>query len=191
MTPSLVILDRDNTLVRVPTGVRYLYGEDPIVLLPGVGPALRHLARRGIRCVVATNQQGVSMKKFPKMTIDSVAVFNHRLDLRVEQEGGRIDRFYVCPHLDDEDCNCRKPRPGLFIMALRDYNIAPTQAVGIGNSQSDVDAATAAGIQSISVPYPPGTQPPEDHPAYRTLLHAVRAICGGSGNCGRIQPAES
>jgi D-glycero-D-manno-heptose 1,7-bisphosphate phosphatase len=190
MSPKLIILDRDNTLVRVPAGTRYLYGDDPIVLLPGVAAALRHLAKRGITSVVATNQQGVSMKEFPLMNMDSVDHFNRRLSQRIEKEGGKVARFFVCPHLDSENCDCRKPRPGLFIMALRAYDVPPEDAVAIGNSQLDIGAAFAAGVQPLTVPCPPDSYFSQEVPAYRTLLHAVRAVCGGSGKCGRLRAAD-
>jgi D-glycero-D-manno-heptose 1,7-bisphosphate phosphatase len=189
MPPKLVILDRDGTLVRVPNGTRYLYGLDPIVLLPGAGAALRHLAARGIVCVVATNQQGVSLAEFPLMTRYSVDTFNQRLSEEVVRLGGRINRFYVCPHLATEGCECRKPRPGLFLAALDDYKVTPDNAVGIGNSQQDVDAARAAGIRAVAVPCTEGAYVDPGTPAYRTLLHAVRFICGGSGKCGRVHAA--
>jgi len=191
MFPRLIIFDRDDTLVRVPAGVRYLYGDDSIELLPGVGAALRHLARRGITSVVATNQQGVSMREFPLMTMESVALFNRRLSRRIKEEGGRISRFFVCPHLESEQCDCRKPRPGLFIKALRAYNVLPTQAIGIGNSERDIDATRAAGVQPVLVPYPAGTSIPQGVPAYRTMLHAVRGVCGGFGKCGSLRATGS
>jgi D-glycero-D-manno-heptose 1,7-bisphosphate phosphatase len=191
MCPKLAIFDRDNTLVQVPRGTRYLYGLDEIVFLPGVVAALRHLARRGIPCVVATNQQGISMKEFPLMTKDSVETFNQRLSNEVAKLGGRIDRFYVCPHLDTEGCECRKPRPGLFIDALRDFKLKPNQVIGIGNSQRDIEAAHAAGIRAIAVPCPSNTALDAEVSAYKTLLHAVRSSCGGSGKCGRLKASSS
>jgi len=187
MYPKLAILDRDNTLVRVPPDTRYVYGSDPIVLLPGVGAALCQLARRGIVCVVATNQQGISMAQFPLMTVDSVEMFNERLRKELSDLGGQIDRFYVCPHLDADGCDCRKPRPGMFIAALHDYGLTPDQAVAIGNTQRDIDAARSAGVPAVAVPCPTDTPLDPDIPAYQTLLHAVRAICGGSGNWGRLE----
>jgi D-glycero-D-manno-heptose 1,7-bisphosphate phosphatase len=191
MSLKLAIFDRDNTLVRVPPGTRYVYGLDPIVFLPGVAAALRHLTKRGITCVVATNQQGVSMNEFPLMTSDSVEMFNQRLREEVAKLGGRIDRFYVCPHLDTEGCDCRKPRPGLFIEALQDFKVEPNQAVGIGNSQRDNEAARAAGICAIAVPCPTTIPFDANVPTYHTLLHAVRSICGGSGQCGRLEARDS
>jgi D-glycero-D-manno-heptose 1,7-bisphosphate phosphatase len=187
MAPRLVIFDRDNTLVRVSPDTRYLYGTDPIVLLPGVGAALRHLARRGIVSVVATNQQGISLPAFPLMTQASVDTFNERLGNEIVRVGGRIERFYVCPHLATEDCACRKPRPGLFITALHDYGVSPDEAVGIGNSQRDIDAANAVGVRAVAVPCPADAPLDPRIPAYRTLLHAVRFICGGSGKCGKCK----
>lgn len=179
MSPELVIFDRDNTLVRVPEGARYLYGTDPIELLPGVAPALRHLAKRGITCVVATNQQGISLPEFPLMTMESVGLFNLRLSQKANELGGEIDRFYICPHLETEGCDCRKPRPGLFLRALQDYKKTPDQVVGIGNSQLDVDAAVAAGVRAIAVPCPPDTRLAIGVPVYPTILHAVRSMLAG------------
>lgn len=121
------------------------------------------------------------------MTQNSVDIFNRRLSDEIVRVGGRIDRFYICPHLATESCDCRKPQPGLFIAALQDYKVSPDEAVGIGNSQRDIDAADAAGMHAVSVPYPADIHLDPRTPAYRTLLHAVRFVCGGSGKCGRCE----
>lgn len=180
MTIRMAILDRDNTLVRVPSDKRYLYGTDPVDLLPEVGRALSYLNRRGIIVVVATNQQGISLEQFPQMTFPAVDLYNQRLNACLIESGAHIERFYVCPHQDADGCLCRKPKPGLVLQALSDYAVSSTDAVVIGNSQLDMDTATAEGVRAVAVPYPPGTSIRSGIFCCSTLLDAVRKVIGVS-----------
>ena len=59
-----------------------------------------------------------------------------------------IEDVFVCPH-EDGECNCRKPLPGLFYQAANKYDVDKEQSLMIGDSQSDLDAATANGIKAI------------------------------------------
>jgi D-glycero-D-manno-heptose 1,7-bisphosphate phosphatase len=65
--------------------------------------------------------------------------------------GGRIDRFYVCPHHPEDNCDCRKPKPGLLRQAAADYHLDLTQSIFIGDSVTDAGAAQAVGARCILV----------------------------------------
>lgn len=72
-------------------------------------------------------------------------VMNQRLQ---KEYDAHIDAFYFCPHLPEitGECECRKPKPGLFLQAILDFDIDPAQSIAYGDSQRDSDAAHAAGI---------------------------------------------
>ena len=75
--------------------------------------------------------------------------FNEYMNQRLQNEyGAHIDAFYYCPHLPEitGECDCRKPKPGLFLRAIQEHNIDPTQSVSYGDSERDKMASIAAGI---------------------------------------------
>lgn len=149
MSIKLFILDRDDTLIRVPAGRIYLHGDDDIVLADGALEFVRALNRAGVPVVIATNQQGVALAGHPEMTLESVDRFHQRLFDEVGQRGARVERAYVCPHAADAGCDCRKPRPGLFLRAMRDFRASPEETAAIGDRWRDVQAAHAAGIRAL------------------------------------------
>jgi histidinol phosphatase-like enzyme len=67
----------------------------------------------------------------------------------VEEAGGRIERFYFCPHSPDAGCFCRKPKIGMFLEAQKDFGIDLKNTFYVGDKQTDVLAARGAGCKSI------------------------------------------
>jgi len=65
--------------------------------------------------------------------------------------GGAIDAFYFCPHHWDDDCECRKPKPGMLFMAQREHHLDLTRTLLIGDDERDIQAADAAGCESVLV----------------------------------------
>ena len=68
-------------------------------------------------------------------------------------EGAKIDGFYVCPHHPTEgqglyrrECDCRKPKPGLFHLAIRELSICVERSIAVGDQLSDLEAALNAGV---------------------------------------------
>jgi D-glycero-D-manno-heptose 1,7-bisphosphate phosphatase len=157
--PDLVLFDRDDTLIRVPEGTVYLYGDAPIEFLPGAAELIRDLNAARIPVVVVSNQQGVALPKYPDMTTESVERFHDRMQQQLATHSGHIDRFYYCPHAAADDCACRKPRAGLLLQALEDFDVHPARACLIGDSLRDIQAAQAACVRSILVSRrPPASQ---------------------------------
>ena len=141
-----VFLDRDGTInAKAPEGA-YIGSPGQLRLLSGVGHAVRALNDAGVMVLVVTNQQGVA---HGKMTLGDVDRVNEALAARLRRFGSRVDQFYVCPHADGT-CSCRKPAPGLFLQAQRDYpGLRFDHSVMIGDSETDVEAAAAAGVPAI------------------------------------------
>ena len=144
----LVILDRDNTLIRLPPGRRYLHGDDEIVLADGAVTFLRRLGAAGVDVAIATNQQGVALPEYPDMTLESVDRFHRRLLDELRRQRAPVARVYVCPHAAESMCACRKPRPGLFLQAMQEFAVAPQETAAIGDQWHDMEAAHAAGIRT-------------------------------------------
>jgi histidinol-phosphate phosphatase family protein len=140
--PAAVLLDRDGTLVRdVP------YNGDPsaVTPMPGARGALDRLRAAGIPVAVITNQSGIGRGL---LTGDEVEAVNARIEALL----GPFDGWFVCPHTDEDGCECRKPAPGLIRQAAAELGVAAPDCVVIGDIGSDVRSAAAAGATAILVP---------------------------------------
>ncbi len=152
-----VFLDRDGVINRKAPEGRYISLWTDFELLPGVEAAIESLNRSGRRVIVVSNQRGVALGLYSSADVDAL----HRaLQQHLAGHGARIDAFYVCPH-DKNQCDCRKPKPGLFLQAFCDFPDASTQnSILIGDSISDIDAAHHLGIPAIFIQGDPATQKP-------------------------------
>lgn len=137
-----VLLDRDGVLNEKQPKARYVRSSDEFVWLPGAKEALRLFAQSGHRIIVLTNQAGIGRGQ---MTVADLAAIHERMSADAEDAGGQIDAIYYCPHAWDDGCDCRKPRPGMFFAAQRDFQLDLTRTIYIGDDSRDRDAATAAG----------------------------------------------
>lgn len=135
--------DRDGTII-VDTG--YLYEPEKLVFIPGIPELIKEYNDRGYLVIVVTNQSGIARGMF---TVEQMERFNKYMNQRLKKEyGAHIDAFYYCPHLPEitGECCCRKPKPGLFLRAIRDFDIDPAQSVSYGDSQRDEIASYDAGV---------------------------------------------
>lgn len=142
--PRAVLFDRDGTLV-----VDVAYNGDParVQPMPTVETALRMLRATGIATGVVTNQSGIG-----RGIVDADAV--GRVNRRIDDLLGPFDVWQVCPHAPEDDCACRKPRPGMILEAAHRLGLAPADIAVIGDIGSDMEAAAAAGAQHVLVPTP-------------------------------------
>ena len=143
---KLVILDRDGTINH--DSDQYIKSPAEWKPLPGSLEAIARLTQRGWRCVVATNQSGLSRGLFDMATLNAIHAELHRA---VVQAGGRIDAIFFCPHAADANCECRKPKPGLLreIGARMDVELAGVPMVG--DALRDLEAAAAVGCKPYLV----------------------------------------
>ena len=137
-----VIVDRDGVLNERPPKAEYVLRPEDVRWLPGAREALRLFAEAGWQVIVVSNQAGVSRGAMTSVEVDAV---NERLRADAEAAGGRIDRFYYCPHGWDDGCECRKPRPGMLFAAQRDFHLDLTRVTFLGDDERDGEAARAAG----------------------------------------------
>ncbi len=135
---SAVFLDRDGTLIE---DAHYLSDPEQIRLLPGVIRALRRLGMAGYSLVVISNQSGIARGLFTREQLDAV---NRRFSELLENESISLNGIYCCPHhpreggKDRVDCNCRKPRSGLFEQAAKELSIDLGRSIAIGDRVRDI-----------------------------------------------------
>jgi D-glycero-D-manno-heptose 1,7-bisphosphate phosphatase len=147
----LIFIDRDGVINKDPAGWTrhsYVTEKHELQFLPGALKALALLNRNGIRVVVVSNQAGVSKGYF---TEEKLAEVNTKLLDEVGKAGGRIEEVCYCIHRDEDNCDCRKPKPGMLEDALRKYRISPKDTFIIGDSIVDITAGHSIGMKTIFV----------------------------------------
>jgi D-glycero-D-manno-heptose 1,7-bisphosphate phosphatase len=109
---------------------------------------MAHLTANGFRLVVASNQANIGRGLISTAALDDI---HARMLTAVNAAGGRIEAIYVCEHLPEDGCECRKPRPGLLLRAAADLDFDIARSVVVGDARSDIEAAAAAGSRSLLV----------------------------------------
>lgn len=147
-----VFLDRDGVLIE---DVDLLTDLHRVRLLPGVSEALTRLHRRGFALVVVSNQTVVARGLASEAEVSGIHAW---LDRKFETTSARLDAWYFCPHHPHADvssyrqeCECRKPRPGMLLRAQRELCIDLQRSFMVGDRLSDVHAGAAAGCKTILV----------------------------------------
>ena len=174
---KLVILDRDGVINQ--DSDQFIKSPDEWTPVPGSLDAIARLNQAGFRVVVATNQSGISRGLLDMPALNAI---NDKMVRALNQFGGRIDAMFYCPHSAESDCNCRKPRPGMFEEISQRFNVTLAGVPCVGDSLRDLEAAHTVGAQPMLVltgkgrrtrqagGLPPGTRVFDD------LADAVRQI---------------
>jgi D-glycero-D-manno-heptose 1,7-bisphosphate phosphatase len=139
------LLDRDGTIIHER---HYLADPADVELLPGAARGLRELHRLGFGLVVVTNQSGLARGYFDQTQLERI---HARLRHLLSAEGVTLDGIYVCPHLPEAYCICRKPRPGLAQQAVAEHGFDVAEAIVVGDKSCDVDLGRAVGAMSFLV----------------------------------------
>lgn len=141
-----VFVDRDGVIVRNRPDYVKSWGE--VEFIPGALNGLRLLAAAGQRVFVITNQSAVGRGLVSRRQVDQI---HGQLSAMVRDAGGLIEAFLVCPHRPQDACGCRKPSPGLLLWARDRFGVDLTASCVIGDCETDIAAAAAAGCRSILV----------------------------------------
>jgi D-glycero-D-manno-heptose 1,7-bisphosphate phosphatase len=167
-----VFLDRDGVINRsvVRDGKPFPPGSlAEVDILPGVEGALALLRRAGYLNIVVTNQPDV---RSGKQRLDVVEAMHRRLLGALA-----LDEIRACYHIDEDGCNCRKPKPGLLLAAAREHDIDLAGSFMVGDRWRDVLAGQTAGCRVFFIDL--GYQEQRPEPPYtpvRSLLEAAQAI---------------
>lgn len=134
-----LFLDRDGVLnKKIENG--YVLEVSQIEILPGIADFLQFAKPFFKRIIVVSNQRCIGRGL---LAMPELEVINEIINRSV---GSLIDRFYICPHLDEDNCDCRKPKAGLFLRAQRDFEIDFGKSWMIGDSESDMIPAKILNI---------------------------------------------
>lgn len=144
--PQAIFLDRDGTINR--ERADYVKSWQEYEWLPGVLAALALLARLEVPILVVTNQSVVGRGIIAAGALNAI---HEKLRCEATAAGGRIDNFLVCPHVPADNCDCRKPKPGLLLQAAAIYGVNLSHCIFVGDSITDLQASNAAGCRCILV----------------------------------------
>jgi D-glycero-D-manno-heptose 1,7-bisphosphate phosphatase len=140
-----VLLDRDGVINRRTAG-GFVTSWDQFEFLPRVLDGLRLLAENGCAALVISNQACVGKGL---LKVSELEAITQRFRLEVALAGGNIKQVYYCLHVPSDHCSCRKPKPGAILRAQLDYAFDPKTTYFVGDSPSDLQAASAAGCPGM------------------------------------------
>jgi D-glycero-D-manno-heptose 1,7-bisphosphate phosphatase len=184
-----VILDRDGVLNREAEGVDYVRDPSQFHWLPGALEGLAILRRAGCHLSVATNQSGIGRGL---MSLEELAAVHARMQAEACAHGGALDAVLVCPHAPEDQCDCRKPAPGLIRAAIARAGISAGESLVVGDDQRDLEAARRAGVAAALVRTGKGRRTEKllggaGVAAYDDLSQLARALAGNSAPARRAR----
>ena len=145
MVNKAVFLDRDGVINQATVWGGKPYAPrkaEDFVILPGAEDAIMRIRAFGYLVLVVTNQPDINNKQVDPAEVN--AMHNQLAHLPIE-------KIYVCPHSQDEDCLCRKPKPGMLFQALDEFNIDLSKSYMVGDRYSDMQASKSAGCKSVFI----------------------------------------
>jgi D-glycero-D-manno-heptose 1,7-bisphosphate phosphatase len=141
-----VFLDRDGVLNEAYVRNGKPYSPDTIeemIIVPDAASALDRIRQQGFRLVVATNQPDIARGRLTREQVDAMnAHLRNRLPL---------DAIEMCVHDDADDCDCRKPKPGLLLHAAQRDGIALLESFMVGDRYRDIEAGHSAGCRTVLI----------------------------------------
>jgi len=143
---ALIILDRDGVINE--DSDDYIKSPDEWQALPGSLEAITKLSQNGYQVVIATNQSGIGRKLF---TIEALNAIHMKMNSHLAQFGGVVDAIFFCPHTPKDDCNCRKPKPGLYNDISERLRIPLNKVYCVGDKMTDIKAIQSAGGKPVLV----------------------------------------
>lgn len=140
-----MFLDRDGTIAEE---VGYLNHASRFRMFPFAAAAIRRLNEAKLPVVVITNQSGVGRGYFPESLVRTV---HDLMSEQLEENNAHLDGIYYCPHSGSDECDCRKPKPGLLERAAREHRLDLHRSFVVGDRYGDIELARRAGSRGILV----------------------------------------
>lgn len=141
-----VFFDRDGVINKEKKD--YVKTTYELEIFPNIIESIKKLREAGFIIVVITNQSAINRGL---TTHQQVLEIHSTIQRFLKKNGTQIDRFYYCPHRPDENCECRKPKPGLILKASKELQLNLKSSWMIGDCDSDIQAASAAGCTPLKI----------------------------------------
>lgn len=148
MKNKAVFIDRDGT---INIDVHYLDDPNKFEMYSGVAEGIKKLKENGFKIIITTNQSGIARGYF---TEEQLSKIHERMKKEFQKFNVKLDGIYYCPHHPNDNCDCRKPKIGLFKKAIKEHNINIKKSYVIGDKILDIAAGKKIGAITILVPEP-------------------------------------
>ena len=176
---KLIILDRDGVINH--DSPDYIKTTDEWIAIPGSLEAIAIFNSKSYKVAIATNQSGIGRGYYDYDTLTSI---HNKLFTSLKIVNGIIDKLVFCPHTPDDNCLCRKSKPGMLNEILQFFNLDPTinTVYFVGDSAIDIAAAKAANCQPVLVRTGNGDatfaklSPDERIPVFKDLLAFAKSL---------------
>lgn len=149
---KVVFLDRDGT---INIEKEYLYKKEDFQFIDGTIEAIRLLNEYGFKVVVVSNQAGIGRGLYNESDVEKLQIY---INNKLEEYNAYIDDFYYCPHHPlagigeyKLECDCRKPKTGMFLEAEKKYKVDKSGSWMIGDKMLDIMAGKSYGVKTILV----------------------------------------
>jgi D-glycero-D-manno-heptose 1,7-bisphosphate phosphatase len=184
---KLIILDRDGVINQ--DSDSFVKNPDEWIALPGSLQAIARLTQAGWKVVVATNQSGLARGLFDMCTLNAI---HQKMHNSAQQVGASIDAIFFCPHAAIDNCDCRKPKAGMFEEIAKRFKVSLKGVPTVGDSLRDLQAGFISGCAPYLVltgkgqktletgGLPPGTQ------VYPDLAAMVDALLKSSAGAAHF-----
>jgi len=139
-----IFLDRDGVINKEKKD--YVKNIDEFEMFEYIPRSIKLLKENNYLVIIITNQSAINRGL---LTIEKLDEIHNYLKSKLKLNDTSIDGIYYCPHRPEQNCECRKPKPGLFLKAIRDFDIDLENSVMIGDSEKDIEAANMIGCKGI------------------------------------------
>lgn len=143
---KVLLLDRDGVINHKSKHTRYVETWDDFIWIDENITALQQLSQLGFTFIVITNQAGIGRGVMRMVVLDMI---HSKMKTALAKKNILIRQIYVCPHHPDNGCACRKPKPGMINAAIKEHSLNTDQLCFVGDSVTDCQAASRAGIKSM------------------------------------------
>jgi len=169
-----IFIDRDGVInCRRPGD--YVLDWSQFVFMPGIREALKQLSSLGLPMIIISNQAAVGKGLLDPAGLEEITA---RMNEALLADGTSLAAAYYCPHRIEDHCPCRKPKPALLFGAAADFTIDLSRSIFIGDSDTDIQAARAAGCAAVLFGSDASLQPtsPSDLPAVRRAMDLYAVV---------------
>lgn len=148
MKGQAIFLDRDGVINKKPADHDYVKNWSEFVWLPTSKEAICLINQSGYLAIVISNQRGVARGLMREEDVEEI---HKKMQQDLAKIGAKLDAAYWCGHDYSDNCDCRKPAPGLILQAASDFNIDLPNSWVVGDSDDDIAAGRAAGCQTFKI----------------------------------------
>ena len=139
-----IFLDRDGVINK--NRDDYVKSTKELEIFANIGKEILKLKMKGFLIIVITNQSVINRKIITIKELEEIHLTIQKFLIKSKTS---IDKFYFCPHRPDENCDCRKPKPGLILQAINEFSIDVSKSWMVGDSKTDIQAGEKAGCKTI------------------------------------------